>query len=156
DAAPTYDAPPDVEELFREAARNHQLERAYGAERQAAKVKRREADQDRRTSVARAFLSDLSRRALTHPAPSPKRCVLETGQGRTCSDATTDLAPARDVPAEATRRFQADLRGRRELNLKTRADQLTLHEEKKNFAAEWIVAHGSPDQRARQAAGVFP
>jgi hypothetical protein len=25
DAAPTYDSPPDIEELFREAARNHQL-----------------------------------------------------------------------------------------------------------------------------------
>src|SRR5262249_16503568 len=58
--------------------------------------------------------------------------------------------------AEANRRFQADLRGRREQNLKTRADQLTLHEEKKNFAGEWIAAHGSPDQRARQAAGVLP
>src|SRR5215213_2967319 len=34
DAAPTYDTSPDVEELFREAARNHQLERAYHAERQ--------------------------------------------------------------------------------------------------------------------------
>jgi hypothetical protein len=71
-------------------------------------------------------------------------------------DATTDVAPARDVPVEANRRFQADLRGRREQNLKVRADQLTLHEEKKNFAAEWIGAHGSPDQRARQTAGVFP
>ena len=35
DAAPTYDSPPDIEELFREAARNHQLERAYQSERQA-------------------------------------------------------------------------------------------------------------------------
>src|SRR3954468_3335362 len=47
DAAPTYDAPPDVEELFREAARNHQLERAYEGERQATRAKRRDADQDR-------------------------------------------------------------------------------------------------------------
>src|SRR5215510_579752 len=156
DASPTYDAPPDVEELFREAARNHQLERAYGAERQAAKIKRREGDQERRTAVARAFLSDPSKRAVTHPAPSPQRCVVETEQGRIFFDAKTDVPPARDVPAEANRRFQADLRGRREQNLKTRADQLTRHEEKKNFAAEWIGAHGSPDQRARQAAGVFP
>src|SRR5262245_58866685 len=28
DAPPTYDSPPDIEALFREAARNHQLERA--------------------------------------------------------------------------------------------------------------------------------
>ena len=69
DAAPTYDAPPDVEELFREAARNHQLERAYHAERQAAKTKRREADHERRVAVAKAFLGDPSRRALAHPTP---------------------------------------------------------------------------------------
>src|SRR5690242_14623085 len=50
DAGPTYDAPPDVEELFREAARNHQLERAYHSERQAAKIKRRETDQERRAN----------------------------------------------------------------------------------------------------------
>src|SRR5262245_25331483 len=156
DAAPTYDAPPDVEELFREAARNHQLERAYIAERQAAKVKHREADHERRTAAAREFLRDPSKRAIAHPAPSSRRCVIESELGRIFFDATTDVPPARDVPAEANRRFQADLRGRREQNLKTRADQLTRHEEKKNFAAEWIGAHGSPDQRARQAAGVFP
>src|SRR5262249_30012116 len=129
DAAPTYDAPPDVEQLFREAARNHQLERAYASERQSAKIKRREGDEERRTAVARAFLSDPSRRAATHPAPSPQRCVVETDQGRIFFDAKTDVAPGRDVPAEALRRFQADLRGRREQNLKVRADQLALHEE---------------------------
>jgi hypothetical protein len=71
-------------------------------------------------------------------------------------DAKTDLSPARDVPAEAHRRFQADLRGRREQNLKVRADQLALHEEKKEFAAGWIAAHGTSDQQARQAADVLP
>src|SRR5262245_58650444 len=156
DAAPTYDAPPDVEELFREAARNHQLERAYRAERQAAKIKRREGDQERRTEVARAFLSDLSKRAVAHPAPSPQRCVVETDQGRIYFDAKTDASPARGVPAEALRRFQADLRSRRERNLKVRADQLALHEEKKQFAAEWIASHGTSDQQARPAADVLP
>src|SRR5580765_4080969 len=58
DAAPTYDAPPDIDELFREAARNHQLERAYQSERQASKIKRREADQVRRANIAKAFLGD--------------------------------------------------------------------------------------------------
>src|SRR4051812_35763172 len=156
DAAPTYDAPPDVEELFREAARNHQLERAYHAERQAAKAKRREADADRRAAVARGFLADPAGRALAHPTPSPKRCVIETADGRILFDASTDVPPARDVPAEAHRRFRADLRGRREQNLKTRAEQLALHEEKKKFAADWIAAHGSADQQARHAAGVLP
>src|SRR5262249_24925508 len=51
---------------------------------------------------------------------------------------------------------QADLRSRREQNLKARADQLALHQEKKEFAAGWIAAHGTADQQARQAAGVLP
>src|SRR5262245_21412205 len=135
DAAPTYDAPPDIEELFREAARNHQLERAYHSERQASKIKRREADQERRANVAKAFLSDQTRRALEHPTPSPKRCVVQAEDGRIFFDADSDASPARDVPAEAHRRFRADLRAKRDRNLKTRAEQLAQHEEKKRFAA---------------------
>src|SRR3954464_15452210 len=156
DAAPTYDAPPEIEELFREAARNHQLERAYHAERQAAKTKRREADLDRRVAVAKAFLGDPSRRALAHPTPTTKRCVVETADGRVFFDADTDAPPARDVPAEAHRRFRIDLRAKRESNLKTRAEQLAQHEEKKRFAAEWIAAHGTPEQWTRVNAGVLP
>ena len=156
DMAPTYDAPPDIEELFREAARNHQLERAYHAERQAAKVKRREADQERRSAIAKAFLSDPTKRALAHPTPSTKRCVVESEGARIFFDADTDSSPGRDVPAEAHRRFRADLRGRREQNLKTRAEQLAQHEEKRTFAAEWIAAHGTSDQQMREAAGVLP
>jgi hypothetical protein len=156
DAAPTYDAPPDIEDLFREAARNHQLERAYHSERQASKIKRREADQERRANIAKAFLSDPTRRALVHPTPSATRCVVQTEEGRVFFDSATDLAPARDVPPEAHRRFRADLRAKRDQNLKTRAEQLAQHEEKKRFAATWIAEHGTPDQRVRQAAGVLP
>src|SRR5499427_190568 len=90
DAPPTYDAPPEIEELFREAARNHQLERAYHSERQASKIKRREADQERRANVAKAFLSDQTRRALVHPVPSPTRCVVQTEEGRVFFDTNTD------------------------------------------------------------------
>ena len=155
DTAPTYDKSPDVEELFREAARNHQLEAAYRAERHTAKIKRREADQDRRANVAKAFLADPTRRALAHPTPSPKRCLVETEDGRIFFDANADPAPAKDVPAEAHRRFRDDLRVTREQNLKTRAGQMAQHEEKKKFAADWIAAHGTPDQQVRQAAGVL-
>src|SRR5262245_35100851 len=35
DAPPTYDVPPTLDDLLRDAARNHQLERAYHAERAA-------------------------------------------------------------------------------------------------------------------------
>ena len=156
DAAPVYDAPPDVEELFREAARNHQLERAYETERQGAKLKRREADQNRRATIAKTFLTDLTRRAVIHPPPTPKRCVIIATDGRIVFDASTDSAPAREVPPEAHRRFRADLRARRERNLEGRATQLAHHEEKKRFAAEWIAAHGTSEQQARQAAGVLP
>jgi hypothetical protein len=156
ETAPTYDAPPDVEELFREAARNHQLEGAYRAERHTAKVKRREADHERRANVAKAFLGDATRRALVHPTPSPKRCLVETEDGRIFFDANADPAPAKDVPAEAHRRFRADLRVTREQNLRTRGEQLAQHEEKKKFAADWIAAHGTPEQQVRQAAGVLP
>ncbi len=156
DAAPTYDAPPDIEELFREAARNYQLERAYQSERQASKIKRREADKERRANIAKAFLSDPTRRALVHPTPSATRCVVQTEEGRVFFDSATDLGPARDVPPEAHRRFRADLRAKREQNLKTRAEQLAQHDEKKRFASAWIAEHGIPEQRARQAAGVLP
>ena len=156
DTAPTYDAPPDIDALFREAARNHQLERVYQTERRAAKTKRRDAERERRAQLAQAFLSNPDQRALVHPAPTPKRCYLTTEQGRVLFDATTDDPPAREVPAEAHRRFRADLRARRERNLQDRAAQLALHEEKKRFIADWIAANGTPEQRERQAASMLP
>ena len=98
-----------IDDLFREAARNHQLERAYQTQRSAAKVKRREADQERRAAVAQAFLSDPTQRAIAHPAPTPKRCYITSEHGRMLFDVSTDLAPAREVPLEAHRRFRARL-----------------------------------------------
>ena len=156
DSAPTYDAPPEVEDLFREAARNHQLERAYQTQRSAAKVKRREADQERRATVAQAFLNDPTQRAIAHPPPTPKRCYVTSEHGRMLFDASTDLGPAREVPLEAHRRFRGDLRARRERNQQERGAQLALHEEKKRVIAEWIAAFGAPEQQSRHGAGVLP
>lgn len=156
DAPPTYDSPPGVEDLFRDAARNHQLERAFETERRAAKARRRETDRERRAELATAFLTDPAQRALVHPPPTTKRCYLATERGRVLFDVNTDESPARDVPPEAHRRFRADLRARREDNLQRRAEQLALHEEKKRFVAEWIAVRGTPDQQTRQAAGVLP
>lgn len=156
DAIPTYDAPPSIDDLFREAARNHQLERAYVAERQAERSRRRDADHDRRAEVARAFLADQAQRALPHPTPTPTRCVLMTSRGRVSFDAARDDTPARDVPAEAHRRFRTDLRTRREESQRTRAADLAAHEEKQRVADAWIAQHGSAEQRARQVAGVLP
>lgn len=156
DTVPTYDAPPTLEDLFREAARNHELERVYQAERNAARTKRREAERERRVQIAQAFLADKSQRALIHPAPSLKRCTLVPDQGRVLFDVGTDEGVARDVPAEAHRRFRADLAAKKEMNLRVRAAQLALHQEKKRFVAEWIEKHGTPDQKERQAAGMLP
>ena len=156
DAAPTYDAPPTLEALFHEAARNHQLERVYKAERNLARLKRREAEQARRTQIAEAFLADKSQRALVHPTPSPNALLSLTGQGRILFDVATDVGVARNVPAEAHRRFRADLAAKKEKNLHERAAQLALHEEKKRFVAQWIEEHGTPDQKDRQAAGMLP
>lgn len=156
DSAPVYDAPPDIEDLFREAARNHQLERAYVAERYATKMKRHETYHDRRAAIAQAFLNDPARRALVHPTPTPRRCHIQTEQGRVIFDAKIDVGPAREVPKEAYRRFRADDRARRERNRQVRAEHLALHEEKKRYLADWIAAHGTPDQQSRHAAGVLP
>jgi hypothetical protein len=155
DAVPTYDAPPTLADLFREAARNHELERVYQAERNAARTKRREAERERRVQIAQAFLADKSQRALVHPPPSPKRCTLVTDQGRVLFDVATDEGVARDVPAEAHRRFRADLAAKKEKNLRERVAQLALHEEKKRFIADWIEKHGTPDQKERHAAGIL-
>lgn len=156
DDLPTYDSPPDIEDLFRDAARNHQLEHTYESERRAAKTRRREADRERRAAIAETFLTDSTQRALVHPAPTPRRCYVATPTGRLLFDLATDTGPARDVPPEAHKRFRADLRTRRDQNLQERAAQLALHDEKKRVIADWIAANGTADQQARQAAGVLP
>jgi hypothetical protein len=156
DSPPTYDKPPSIEDLYREAARNHELERTYHQQRSAARTERRDAHRQERAQLAQTFMSDRAQRALVHPAPTPKRCYLASQHGRVLFDINTDEAIARDVPPEAHRRFRADLRGRRDENLRQRAEQLALHEEKKRLAAEWIAAHGTPEQQSRQAAGVLP
>jgi hypothetical protein len=156
DTPPTYDLPPTPEDLLKEAAHNHQLERAYYAERSASRVKRREANRELRDRVAQQFLSDSAQRALTHPVPTPDRCYLVGPEGRVRFDVTSDEGPARQIPAEAHRRFRADLRARAEQKSQAHAAQLAIFEEKKRVAADWIAARGTADQQARHAAGVLP
>jgi hypothetical protein len=155
DAAPIYDQPPTIDELFMAAAKNHELERAYFAER-STRARRRDAQHEVRARVAQTFLTDPDQRALLHPPPSPKRCYMATAQGRLLFDADRDDGAARDVPAEAHRRFRADERARRERNTQERTRRLALHDEKKQFIAEWIATKGTPEQQARQAAGMLP
>lgn len=156
DAAPIYDAPPSIEDLYRAAARNHELERAFHAQRTVAQTKRLETDRELRERVAQAFLSDKAQRAVTHPAPSSKRCYLVAEHRRLLFDVSTDEGLAREIPPEAHKRLRADLRARDERNHQERAAQLALHEEKKRFLADWIALHGTEEQKVRQAAGVLP
>lgn len=156
DSAPLYDAPPTIEELYRAAARNHELESVYLSERTVERAKRRDSDRERRESVARSFLSDKTQRAVVHPSPSPKSCHVDTERGRLVFDVATDQGVAKEVPPEAHRRFRADLRARDERNKQDRASQLALHDEKKRFIADWVSANGTDEQRGRHNAGVLP
>lgn len=155
DGPPIYDIPPTIDDLYRDAARNHELERLFLAQRQAWRGQRREADRERRATAAREFLSNVAHRAIVHPAPTPKRCFIQTSTGRLMFDVTSDTGIAKEVPPEAHRRFRNDLHTRRQRNLTERAEQLELHEQKKGAAAAWIASYGTADQRSRAAAGVL-
>jgi hypothetical protein len=156
DSPPTYDAPPTLEDLFRDAARNHELERAYQLQRTAPQERRREAEQARRTQVAVEFLADVSRRAMSYPRPTATTCVLGTPSGQLIFDSKADIGPARELPAEAYRRFQADFRARRTQNLARRDEEQATNEARKRAIQEWIAGAGTEEQRARHAAGLLP
>lgn len=156
DGPPVYDAPPTLDELFKAASRNYELERRYRADRSLDRERRRDTERDRRAEIATDFLADSSQRAMVHPAPTPQRCFIATAHGRLTFDVSKETGPARDLPAEAYRRFRADLRARKERNRALRTEQLALHEEKVRAIAAWVASHGSEDQRARHAAGLFP
>ena len=157
DELPTYDAPPAIDDLFKDAARNHQLERDVrrgtscreGAPAGRGPRAARRRWRRRSWRIRRNEPSCILRRRRS-------AAIIGTDTGRLLFDASTDVGAARDVPPEAHRRFRADLRTRRERNLQGRAAQLALHEEKKRVIAEWVAAHGTPEQQARQAAGVLP
>ena len=157
DAAPIYDAPPTVDELYRAAAKNHELESAYYAERVAERSKRSDDDRARRETRRRSVpCGQGTTRHRTPAADRPSSCYIVTERGRVLFDVATDQGRAKDVPPEAHRRFRADLRAKEERNRHDRAEQLALHEEKKRFIAEWIAANGTDEQKVRQAAGVLP
>ncbi len=153
---PTYDVPPTIEDLFREAARNYELERAWRGEQTTRRSRRREEDRERRLHAAEAFLSDPTQRPMVHPIPTPTRCFLATPDGRLMFDSGSDIGLAAEVPKEAWRRFRSDLRIRKDENLRRRSEQLALHEEKQRVIAAWIAERGSDDQRARHAARLLP
>lgn len=156
DAAPTYDTPPILDQLLADAARNFELGGLYEGMRRALREQRDEEERDLRTRFTQAFLADLTQRALPHPAPSPTRCFVLIDGRRRLFDATKDEGVARELPPEAHKRFRADLRARRQMNQQTGAAQRALHDAKRKAIAIWIAEHGTPDQQARQRAGVLP
>jgi len=156
DGAPIYDVPPTIEQLMKDAARNHELERGFMAERSLARESRREHDREWRSEIAQSFLRDPEHRAMVHPSPSPRRCFVSTDRGRVRFDITTDSGPAHDVPLEAYKRFTSDLRKRRERTTQERAAQLAVHDQKRQAITEWIAANGTADQRSRLVAGLLP
>jgi hypothetical protein len=153
---PTYDVPPSLDDLLRDAARNHQLESAYHTERAERQRKRQDAVFESREQLAERFLADPLARAHAHPKPTPRRCYLTLRHRTIVFDAKTDRGMSRQVPPEAYRRFMEDLRARKAQNQDVRARQLAVHEERERMIAEWAATHGTPDQRARHSAGVLP
>jgi hypothetical protein len=156
DASPVYDAPPSVETLLQDAARNHELEAAYHAQGVAYQSARLDVTQSWRTQVAESFLRDTTQRALVHPSPTVRRCVIPTERGRLAFDAKRDRGIARDVPLEALRRFHADLRARRQRAEQTIVEFHSAYSEKQRLVRDWMNENGTADQRARLAAGVLP
>ena len=156
DTAPVYDAPPSLDELYRAAAQNHELEAAFDAQHSSFKNQRADAERARRQSVAEAFFTDKTMRAAVHPPPTPKTCYVPTAHGGIAFDVAIDQGLAKDVPAEAHRRFRADLRARQDQVRQEQIAQAALHQEKKQFIDGWVREYGTPDEQARHAAGVLP
>ena len=153
---PTYDAPPTVEDLLKDAARNHQLERAYHVEREESRTRHRETQFERHQKLAERFLGDPAMRALEHPKPTPRQCYIAVNGRPILFDAKQHRDFARQVPPEAYRRFTEDLRTRTERNREKRARELAIHEQKQRAIDEWVATRGTPDQRQRHAVGVLP
>jgi hypothetical protein len=156
DTPPTYDAPPTLDDLFRDAARNYELERTYHSQRSTVEGRRRDKGQDIRSQVAEDFFADTTQRAMTFPVPSPRRCFIATPRGRVMFDRVKDSGLARELPKEAHRRFRADLQAEAEQRRQAHAAQTAVWEAKNRAVDEWVAAHGTAEQQARHAAGLLP
>ena len=107
DGPPVYDAPPTLDELFKAASRNYELERRYRADRSLDRERRRDTERDRRAEIATDFLADPSQRAMVHPSPTPTRCFIATAHGRLTFDVDAKnrvrlgISPPRRIDASA-------------------------------------------------------
>ena len=156
DDPPMFDSVPSVDDLLKEAARNHQLENTYNGERAENKRKQQDRWFELHQRIAEEFLADATRRARVHPRPTPRYCYLLEHNSIIRFDAKHDVGVARQVPPEAYRRFCADEReriGRGKAHFKA---GYAVHEDKPRLIAEWVAKYGTPDQRERHAAGLLP
>jgi hypothetical protein len=150
-----YDHAPTIDELLHDAARNHELERGFYGQKTTTRATRREALREWLEDTAREFLADPTRRAIVHPAPTARRCQLTTARGPISFDATEMTGLARQVPLEAVRRFQNDLRIRKGQASMQREHDVVVHAERRRAMADWVVTCGTADQRERFAAGML-
>jgi len=151
-AAPTCDAPPDIEALS--VATPHRIinsRRRTRASSAPQRPPRWESDVERGAPVAHTFLQDATQRAVVHPAPTPTRCYLAAIQCRPLRRARRRDPPERRAH-EAHRRFRADLRVRQDENRHREPSNSPRMDEKARVIAEWIVAHGTPVQAQHAAA----
>jgi hypothetical protein len=156
DERPVYDHPPTLDELLQHAARNHELERGFYGQKMTTRATRREAFREWLEETAREFLADPTRRATVHPAPTARRCQLVTSRGPISFHATHMIGLARQVPLEAFRRFQNDLRIRNGHAAIQREHDVVVNADRQRAMEEWVAVHGTPDQRERFAAGMLP
>src|SRR5882762_5877156 len=153
---PTYDAPPTVEQLFKDAARNHQLERTYNIERARSLDQGRETKLEIHQRLAEKFLNTPEMRALRHPKPTPRQCYVNSNGRPVLFDTKQHRDLARQVPPEACRRFTSDEDARSERGMDKYTRQDTLHRERLRFISEWVATRGTADQQARHAANMLP
>jgi hypothetical protein len=153
---PIFDAMPSVDDLLKEAARNHQLENAYNVERAESKRKQQDRWFELHQHMAEEFLADPKRRARVHPRPTPRQCHLLVHNSIIRFDIKTDVGIARQVPPEAYRRFCADERERVERGQTEFKKGYAVHEEKDRLIAEWVATHGTRHQQERHAARLLP
>ena len=156
DQPPRFDGLPTIDDLLKEAARNHQLERAYWTERADARRQRQDRKFDVHQQIAEEFLAEPTRRAHEHPRPTPRRCYLTARNRVVFYDAKTDHGAARHVPSEAYRRYCADLNARKARNQEISRRESALRDDRVRLIAEWVATRGTREQRERHAAGLLP
>ena len=131
DGPPTYDAPPSVEDLFRDAARNHELERTHRAERMAAKEQQRDADRDRR-SQTRPSVPGRSHAARDAAPPAHADALLsgDCGWSRDVRCGSRCRTGAGAAAGGVSGGFGPTCRARKERNLQApgRAERLARRE----------------------------